>query len=730
MYKTVNAGQTWTPIVITPPIATFVEDIDVDPDGVIHAVLGGQYYKGDMTSFTFTKVNGTGGFPAGGAARYQMAIAPSDPNYVYAVGCNPAGATSGVFQSKDKGTTWTSIAPSGFNPTGEQGGYDMEIAVNPADKERIYIGGQFSVYQGIAVNNNGNVGWNFYPISNWFSATSFDDQYIHADHHRIIFHPDNPNIMYVGTDGGVYQTKTARRNYPDLPEFTQLNKGYNVTQFFSIAGGLDGSVLGGTQDNGTIYVDFNGNSQLQGREVSGGDGGFADISKWNSKAIFGESNMGNLRRSANSGSGMATFFDQHIDSDLDGTPGANNQTPFYTVFRLWEEYGADDDNYVFYKLNADEVIQNTSLEYANNDSLIVIGPDTFEVATMRHTFQGEGRIALGTSGEIWLGTDALDFSQEATWYEVSKSATGFSNNASCMDWSSDGDILYVGTENGQVFRIDGLRHAFLNYDTLGSTDVFDPVAAGITTTRIGAFGRYVCDVTVDKNNADHVVVALGNYGPTNSIHVYRCTNATTTMVTTDFNPIQGSGSTRLPSMPVYSCLIDYYDSKNIIVGTELGVYSSTNSGASWARESAGMPAAATYMLRQEMIDSLGAGCYVLYGATHGRGFWRATTLTPSACNTVLPTGVLEPKPLAGIHIYPNPASTQTTLTIALNERQTVNVLLYDLKGTLVRRVALGTLSAGQHSATFPVTGLGVGTYIAVVEAGDMRTAKKLVVINQ
>lgn len=726
MYKTIDGGQTWTAIALTPTFNAFVEDLDIDPNGIVHAVLSSRYYRGDINTGDFELISGTGGFPSGGN-RFQMAVAPSDPNYVYAIGCSSSGATSGVYQSKDGGINWTSIAPSGFNPTGQQGDYDMEIAVNPQDKERIYIGGQQSVWIGAVVTNNNITSWNFYPVSNWFTATSFDEQYVHADHHRIVFHPTNPNIMYVGTDGGIYQTKTARREYPELPAFTQLNKWYNVTQFYTIAAGLDGSVLGGTQDNGTIYVDFSGNSLLQGREILGGDGGFTDISKCNPRAVFGESQFGTLRRSANQGSGMAGFFDQHIDPDQNGTPGGNNETPFYTAFRLYEEYAPDVNNYAYYKLNADTIISNVQHKFENNDSLIVVGPDTFDVASMRKTRQCEGRIAIGTTGEIWLGTDALDFSQEATWYEIARSNTGFLGEATCMEWSSDGDILYVGTWDGSVYRIKGLSTAFLRYDTVG-TDDFNPTTAGITTTRIGAFGRFVCDVAVDKNNKDHVVAVLGNYGNTN--YVYRCLNASTTNVTTDFVSIQGSGATKLPSMPVYSCVIDYYDSDNIIVGTELGIYSTSNAGGSWASEMEGMPAATTFMIRQEMIDTIGTGCYVLYAGTHGRGFWRSTSLTPTSCKTSLPSAV-EPviATVGALQISPNPTSTQSVITFGLNEPADVTLSVFDLQGRLVLRETFGKLAPGQHHRTLPVSGLNAGTYLAVIRAGSATSAKKLVVLR-
>lgn len=722
LQRSTDGGQTWSVITGINPL--FCEDLKIDPDGIVYAAMGGRYYKGDINGGSFTNMNNVGGFPSGGMSRIMLAIAPSDPNYVYAITCQSNGETSGVFQSKDKGETWVQIAPDGFNPTGVQGDYDMEIAVNSENKELLYVGGQLSVHMGQFVNG----GWNWYPVSNWFTSTSFDDQYVHADHHEIVLHPTNPNILYIGTDGGVFQTQVAREEYPDLPTFAQLNKGYNVTQFYSIAAGLDGSVMGGTQDNGTLYVDFSGNTTLQAKEVSGGDGGFTDISKNNVNAIFGESQFGTLRRSANRGDGMAGFFDQNIDPDQDGQPGqGTGQTPFYTAFRLWEEFGTDTLNYAYYKANADEVIQNTVSEFDNNDSLIIIGTDTFAVKDMRKTFNGEGRVAIGINGEVWLGTDALDFSQESTWYEISRGNTGFSGTASTMDWSVDGDILYVGTTNGQVFRIDGLLDGFLRYDTLG-TDNFNPTLAGIKTTRIASFGRFVCEVAVDKNDPDHVVVALGNYG--NSTYVYRTTTAATVGDTSgiaEFFGIQGGGATRLPPMPVYSCLIDYYDSDNIIVGTELGIYTSDNGGLSWAADYSGMPAAATFMLRQEMIDEINSGCYVVYAGTHGRGLWRSVTLTPGTCKTDLPSGTQEPEPLSQLRILPNPIKDVGYAQVTLAEAADVEVMLVDLYGRLVSHIDLGTLPSGQHTRQFSSSMLQSGTYVAVVKAGHQQFAEKIVV---
>ena len=747
IFRTTDGGQTWPAVTLSPGAgSTLVEDIKVDPDGITYAAIGGFYYRGNINGdqIQFQRRNGMGGFPNTGASRYIFAIAPSDPKYVYAIGCNGQGQTRYILQSIDHGENWVSIAPVNlpstvFNPTGGQGGYDMEIAVHPADKELIYIGGQLSVYTGRAINTSGNVSWSFYPVSNWFSSTTFDNQYIHADHHEIVFHPTNPDVMYVGTDGGIFQTKEARKDHPQLPPFTQLNKGYNVAQFYSVAAGLDGSVVGGTQDNGTIYVDFSGNTLLQGRGIMGGDGGFADISKWNPKAIFGESQFGALRRSANSGAGMAPFYDHHIDGDNDGVPGdgANPSSPFITAFRLWEEFDKDTLNYVYYRSIADTVIESalTPSRYDKMDSLIIIGSDTMDVAGMRHTYQGEGRIAIGTNNTLWIGTNVLDFSKESSWYDVGKAATGFSGTASSMDWSVDGDVLYVGTSNGQVYRIDGLRHAYMRYDTFvtgvpSAADVFDTATAGIGITRIASFGgtRYVCEVAVDKNNPDHVVVTLGNYG--NTAFVYRCTTATTAPAATnpgEFFSIQGSGATMLPRMPVYSCLVDYYNSNNIIVGTELGIYSSSNGGLTWASEMAGMPATPVFMLRQEMFESIESGCYVIYAGSHGRGFWRTTTLTPGTCNTALAIAQPENRAVGSVQLFPNPASDYTTLAIDLNDPQEIWVRIYDMRGRVMGSFDWGSLPSGDHRKVLPLGNYGAGTYIVMVGAGTEKMTRKLVV---
>ena len=81
--------------------------------------------------------------------------------------------------------------------------------------------------------------------------------------------------------------------------------------------------------------------------------------------------------------------------------------------------------------------------------------------------------------------------------------------------------------------------------------------------------------------------------------------------------IQGN----LPDMPVYSAVIDVNDNNNIIIGTEFGVWSTTN-GSNWIVEDDGMPIVPCHMLRQQYLPGVNKG--IIYVGTHGRGIFKSS----------------------------------------------------------------------------------------------------------
>lgn len=685
-----DGGTIWTNAALNASVASLnIQDVKITPDGTTHVVVNGIYYRGNIDNPSSFEIK-AGSFPGKSFRRMAVNYSPSDPNYVYIIGCNHQGATNGIYRSTDGGINWQPIAPtslpsSGFNPTGSQGEYDMDIAVHPTDKNKAFVGGQLSVY---AYQHNESKGTNlWWPITNWWSGSNAaDPQYVHADHHRIKFHPEEPNTMYIATDGGIYRTYKADVSYGQLPPFSALNKGFGVAQFYSVAAGIDGVVIGGTQDNGTLYVDFEQNTRTQARKVLGGDGAFSAISKTNPNALFYSTQYGSLRRSANNGNTAAFFFDYNIDclprnptnQQCAGDNEIDCEAPFVTAFELWENLDTASSTY------------------------------------------GEGRLYVAPYCGIWVAIDALNFAANPTWFHIASSVNGLpsgDNNYPCMSATTDGDILYVGSSGGGVYRISGLSTAVFEYDQNG---LFNPTAAGITITQIANFsGRWVTEIAVDPRDDNHVVVTLGNYG--NTEYVYRSTTAATTTATNSFTSIQGN----LPRMPVYSVVIDAYNPSNIIVGTEMGIFSSTTAGNIWTAERNGIPTVPVFMLRQERIDDLNKDCYAIYAATHGRGMFATYSLTPSTCKTF--TSVRPEIAKDDLRLFPNPLKQSATLSFTMDQPGEVSFIVYDLQGRVVKQQSLGYLASGKQQAVFSAEGLANGNYIGLLRSANGQVSVKFIV---
>lgn len=699
---TTDGGQTWSSLAPTVNDG-FIQDLAFADDGTVHLVRNGRYFKGlynDATTFNVIP----GLFDNKSFRRMMLGLAPSDNQYVYIIGCNNSGETTGVYRSTDGGDTWSPIAPvslpsSSFNPTGEQGWFDMEIAVHPKDKNRAFVAGQLAMYayQWDEVGQK-NLWW---PISSWvYSANpQFFTQYVHADQHRIRFHP-NGDWMYVTTDGGVFRSKKVNVAYGTVPVFEILNEGFSVTQFYGIAAGIDGRILGGTQDNGTILIDFTQNSATQGKRVHGGDGFFTDISKLNPDAMFSGTYFGAATRSASAYNnyGGGSYFDFNIDCEPRGADGGCSGD------------GVPDGGAGFYypQLLSEEI-----------DST--------------HPYFGIGTMFLGAYDGIWAGRDALDFGKSASWYKIASGDNGMQTYGgnifpSNFAVTESGSTLFVTMQTGEVYRIDNLRNTDWKYLDVNNTpfnsgdDVFVPDSAGIEVTLVADFNnRYVSSVAIDPNDSNHVVVTLGNYG--NADYVYESTTATTATGPGGFTNITGN----LPRMPVYAAVIDAGNPDNIILGTEMGIYTSANGGFQWELDVDGFPLTPVYMLKQEKVSDVYSNCYAIYAGTHGRGIYMTRTLTASGCS--VPTTVDEPtisKPL--FEIFPNPVAEVAQITFTTdNTVEDMVIEVFDLLGRKKLHKSLGALAGGNHTFNLDVSGLEAGNYIVVLRSPLQQHSEKIVV---
>jgi hypothetical protein len=123
--------------------------------------------------------------------------------------------------------------------------------------------------------------------------------------------------------------------------------------------------------------------------------------------------------------------------------------------------------------------------------------------------------------------------------------------------------------------------------------------------------KYVARTVIDPNSTTTAYVTLAGYGTNASPiqHVWKTTNLAEPTTTWT------AASTGLPDDPANAFVVDPANSNILYVGTDIGVYRSTNAGGSWAPFGTGFPRVAVFDMAIQSPNR------VLRVATHGRGIW-------------------------------------------------------------------------------------------------------------
>jgi hypothetical protein len=102
-------------------------------------------------------------------------------------------------------------------------------------------------------------------------------------------------------------------------------------------------------------------------------------------------------------------------------------------------------------------------------------------------------------------------------------------------------------------------------------------------------------------------------------HVYKSIDSGAT-----WNSIDGTGEAALPDIPVNSVAIDPTTSgaQRMFIGTDIGVFATTDGGLTWARENTGF--ANTRVGNLVIQRDKTTGNMVMYAFTHGRGTYKTT----------------------------------------------------------------------------------------------------------
>ncbi len=142
-------------------------------------------------------------------------------------------------------------------------------------------------------------------------------------------------------------------------------------------------------------------------------------------------------------------------------------------------------------------------------------------------------------------------------------------------------------------------------------------------------------------------------------------------------------------MPANDILVDPLDPNRLYLGTDVGVYTTRNLGATWYPLGQGMPVQTVFDL------TLHSASRTLVAATHGRSQWKIDL-------TSLPTAVppAPPGPVALSPPQPNPSRGTARFSLALPTAQRVEVAVFDIAGRRVRTLYSGFADAGRMSLSW------------------------------
>ncbi len=111
------------------------------------------------------------------------------------------------------------------------------FAVSPTDPDHIFAGG-------VNIYESTDGGYNFDLHAHWLGYGGVD--YVHADIHSLNFNMIN-NVLYTGTDGGIYKLTDDGIDYMDLSDGLVIYQAYRLGLYEP----NDDLAIVSPQDNGT-----------------------------------------------------------------------------------------------------------------------------------------------------------------------------------------------------------------------------------------------------------------------------------------------------------------------------------------------------------------------------------------------------------------------------------------------------------------------------------------------
>ena len=589
---------------------------------------------------------------------------------------NTFGEGGGRIYHSTDGSTFTlkHTVPSGSR---------TEIACSPTDANTIYVLAQlnsdpvgiykttdnFTNVTTLALPNDADTG---IDANDFTRGQAFYDLLIRVD-------PTNDNILYVGgidlfksTNGGTSWSQISHwYGGWGYQEVHADQHGLAFSSSSKMVFSNDGGVYLSTNAGNNIFPRKKGYNTLQFYTVgvapttafSGNEYFLAGAQDNGTLMIENASDGVNSFYERQGGDGAYSFFDQDgTDQYCIANYVYNGNIKLYdfsngNVRTINNESGSNGDF-----INQEALDSNLDILYSNYSS-----SSDFIVRMYRN-------IKSGTVTKTNIA-DASIMDSEPSALTVSHYTTNQSN-------------LFIGLKNGKLIKIAGTTNTFPN----------NPIWTDITGTD---FVGSISDIELGTNE-NEIFVTMHNYGVQN---IWYTADGGTTWVGKEGN---------LPDIPVKAILQNPLLLEEVIIGTELGVWRTSNfsdASPTWTQSYNGMSNVKVTDL--DMRDD-----NMVFAATYGRGIFSGQ-FTDAVASV---DDVLTDK--KAFTVYPTISDGDFTL-MAKNDLGETTCRIFDMAG---RQVYSSTINFNETSEQQVSVNLRAGTYIVnLVDQNNKKSSSKIII---
>lgn len=624
------------------------------------AVYGGGVYKSTDFGETWVLLPSTSGTSSPNFRNVmKMAADPSGniyaatKDYTYKYGVGDYSVSGGLYMSANGGTSWTKISSTDYTTN-----YFTPDDVIPVSSSVI-------VY---SVESNGSTLGGIYRTTNGGTTWSKIASNLPTDNYRRIAlaqDPSNGNTLLAAIESldltssgdgglkGIYKSTDAGATWTKLTSPQKIASTGNLS-YFKDQGWYDNVIAVDPNNSNNIYV---GGVELM-KSTNGGSS-WSQVSHWDSfygapyvhadhhaiafdknnantvfdgddGGVYKTTDGGSTWTSLNHGLAITQFYSGAVfknGSTYYGGTQDNGHLKYSGTGALWTEpvggdggYAAQDqtnssvsyEEYVY--LGMEKTTDGgvtwsaciTGLSDANNDSkCLFIAPFAMDPEN--------SSVLIAGSNRVWVTSNSA-----ASWSPMSGVLDSANAEVSAVAIvnASSAYLAFAGTTGGKIYRC-------ANLDPTSGANTWNEI------TPAGNNGAWVRRIIVDLNDKNRLFACYGGYNtglPLASRHVWYSTNQGTTW---------SDVSRNLPNVPVHSLVIDPSTSSSLYVGTETGVYKSTDVGSTWSSFNSGMP---WYVPTDELV--IQSDTKALFAFTHGRGvFSTAPSSNTSPGWTVQNSGI-------------------------------------------------------------------------------------------